>query len=88
MTRRKRGDGVFLYREEQTGGPCEEPLDQPEGTLLIHSLGTFGHGRAFSTEGWVDPKNDLIRITLVQVADGTGDALGSVVMQIGEAAVE
>jgi hypothetical protein len=51
-------------------------------------LGTFGHGRAFSTEGWVDPKNDLIRITLVQVADGTGDALGSVVMQIGEAAVE
>jgi hypothetical protein len=36
----------------------------------------------------VDPKNDLVRIMLVQVADGSGDAPRSVVMQIGEAAVE
>jgi CubicO group peptidase (beta-lactamase class C family) len=65
-----------------------EVVDQPEGTLLLHSPGTFGHGGAFGTEGWVDPKNDLIRIMLVQVADGTADAPRSVVMQIGEAAVE
>jgi CubicO group peptidase (beta-lactamase class C family) len=65
-----------------------EVVDQPEGTLLLHSPGTFGHGGAFGTEGWVDPKNDLVRIMLVQVADGTGDAPRSVVMQIGEAAVE
>jgi CubicO group peptidase (beta-lactamase class C family) len=64
-----------------------EIVNQPEGTLLLHSPGTFGHGGAFGTEGWIDPKNDLIRIMLVQVSDGSGDAPRSVVMQIGEAAV-
>jgi CubicO group peptidase (beta-lactamase class C family) len=64
-----------------------EVVDKPEGTLLLHSLGTFGHGGAFGTEGWIDPKNDLVRIELVQVSDGTGSAARSVVMQIGEAAV-
>ena len=64
-----------------------EIVNQPQGTLLLHSPGTFGHGGAFGTEGWMDPKNDLIRIMLVQVSDGSGDAPRSVVMQIGEAAV-
>jgi len=64
-----------------------EIVNQPEGTLLLHSPGTFGHGGAFGTEGWMDPKNDLIRILLVQVSDGSSEAARSVVMQIGEAAV-
>jgi CubicO group peptidase (beta-lactamase class C family) len=64
-----------------------EIINQSEGTLLLHSPGTFGHGGAFGTEGWIDPKNDLIRIMLVQVSDGTGSAPRSVVMQMGEAAV-
>lgn len=63
-----------------------EIVNQPVGTLLLHSPGTFGHGGAFGTEGWIDPKKDLIRIMLVQVSDGTGSAPRSVVMQIGEAA--
>jgi CubicO group peptidase (beta-lactamase class C family) len=65
-----------------------EIVNQPQGTLLLHSPGTFGHGGAFGTEGWIDPKNDLIRIMLVQVSDGGGDAPRSVVMQIGGAAVQ
>ena len=64
-----------------------EIVNQPEGTLLLHSPGTFGHGGAFGTEGWIDPKNDLIRIMLVQSSDGGGAAPRSVVMQMGEAAV-
>jgi len=64
-----------------------EIVNKPEGTLLLHSPGTFGHGGAFGTEGWIDPKNDLIRILMVQLSDGTGGAPRSVVMQIGEAAV-
>jgi len=65
-----------------------EIVNQPEGTLLLHSPGTFGHGGAFGTEGWMDPTNDLIRIAMVQVSDGSGGGVRSVVMQIGEAAVE
>jgi CubicO group peptidase (beta-lactamase class C family) len=65
-----------------------EIVNQPEGTLLLHSPGTFGHGGAFGTEGWIDPKNDLIRIAMVQVSDSSGGSVRSVVMQIGEAAVD
>ena len=65
-----------------------EIVKDPEGTLLMHSPGTFGHGGAFGTQGWIDPKNDLISIMLVQVSDGDADEPRSVVMQIGEAAVE
>ena len=64
-----------------------EIVNDPEGTLLLHSPGTYGHGGAFGTEGWIDPKNELIRIVLVQLSDSTGAAARSVVMQIGEAAV-
>jgi CubicO group peptidase (beta-lactamase class C family) len=64
-----------------------EIVNDPEGTLLLHSLGTYGHGGAFGTEGWIDPKNDLIRIVLVQVSDKSGGPARAVVMQIGEAAV-
>lgn len=64
-----------------------EIVSKPEGTLLLHSPGTFGHGGAFGTEGWIDPKNDLIRILLVQVSDGTAGSARAAVMQIGEAAV-
>src|SRR5581483_2403828 len=64
-----------------------EIVNKPEGTLLLHSMGTFGHGGAFGTEGWIDPKNNLIRILMVQLSDGTAGAARSVVMQVGEAAV-
>ncbi len=64
-----------------------EIVNKPEGTLLLHSPGTFGHGGAFGTEGWIDPKNDLIRILMVQVSDGTAGPARAAVMQIGEAAV-
>ena len=64
-----------------------EIVNKPEGTLLLHSPGTFGHGGAFGTEGWIDPHNDLIRISMVQVSDGTGSHPRSVVMQIAESAV-
>ena len=65
-----------------------EIVNRPEGTLLLHSPGTFGHGGAFGTEGWIDPHNDLIRISMVQLSDGTGSHPRSVVMQIAASAVQ
>ncbi len=64
-----------------------EIVNKPEGTQLLHSPGTFGHGGALGTEGWMDPKNDLVRIFMVQVSDGSAATPRAIVMQIGESAV-
>jgi CubicO group peptidase (beta-lactamase class C family) len=40
-----------------------------DGTLPLTSIGTYGHGGAFGTYGWVDPKKDLVGVFLVQQPD-------------------
>ncbi|HTM52084.1 MAG TPA: serine hydrolase domain-containing protein, partial [Bryobacteraceae bacterium] len=42
----------------------------PLGTLQLQSIGTFGHGGAFGTQGWVDPKKDLVGVFLIQRSSG------------------
>jgi CubicO group peptidase (beta-lactamase class C family) len=41
------------------------------------SPGTFGHGGAFGTQAWIDPKRDLFVILLIQ-RTGLPNADGSV----------
>jgi CubicO group peptidase (beta-lactamase class C family) len=40
------------------------------GTLQLQSEGTFGHGGAFGTQGWIDPKKDLVGVFLIQRSGG------------------
>lgn len=48
---------------------------QPQGVTAMLSPGTFGHGGAFGTQGWIDPHKDLILILLIQrVGLPNGDA--------------
>lgn len=39
---------------------------QPQGVTAMLSPGTFGHGGAFGTQGWIDPARQMIFILLVQ----------------------
>ena len=43
---------------------------EPIGSLSYRSIGTFGHGGAFGTEGWVDPKRDMVEVMLIQREGG------------------
>ncbi len=45
-------------------------VKDPLGTLQYQSLGTYGHGGAFGTEGWIDVKKDLVGVFLVQRSSG------------------
>jgi CubicO group peptidase (beta-lactamase class C family) len=48
---------------------------QPQGVTEMLSPGTFGHGGAFGTQGWIDAKQDLFVILLIQrVGLPNGDA--------------
>jgi CubicO group peptidase (beta-lactamase class C family) len=44
------------------------------GTLALQSIGTYGHGGAFGTQGWVDPEKDLIGVFLIGMGEGGGPA--------------
>jgi CubicO group peptidase (beta-lactamase class C family) len=39
---------------------------EPQGVTAMLSPGTFGHGGAFGTQSWADPKRDLFTILLIQ----------------------
>ena len=39
---------------------------EPKGVTGMLSPGTFGHGGAFGTQGWIDPTRDLFVVLLIQ----------------------
>jgi CubicO group peptidase (beta-lactamase class C family) len=41
-------------------------LREPQGVSRMLSPGTFGHGGAFGTQGWVDPQRQMIFVLLIQ----------------------
>ena len=41
-------------------------VKEPKGVTAMMSAGTYGHGGAFGTQAWVDPKQDLFVILLIQ----------------------
>ena len=50
-------------------------VKQPQGVTAMLAPGTFGHGGAYGTQGWVDAHNDLIYVMMIQRAKlPNGDA--------------
>jgi len=39
---------------------------EPKGVTAMLSPGTYGHGGAFGTQGWIDPKQDLFCVLMIQ----------------------
>jgi CubicO group peptidase (beta-lactamase class C family) len=53
---------------------------EPKGVTAKLSAGTFGHGGAFGTQGWVDPAQDLFVVLLIQ-RTGLANADASIMRQ-------
>lgn len=50
-------------------------IRMPTGVTAMLSPGTFGHGGAFGTQGWIDPQKDLVLVMMIQrVGLPNGDA--------------
>jgi CubicO group peptidase (beta-lactamase class C family) len=69
-------------------GLAWEVVTDPLGELAGHSKGTYGHGGAFGTQGWIDPANKLISILMIQRADGGTDSLRNVFLNMAESSVK
>lgn len=62
-------------------------VQEPQGVTRLLSPGTFGHGGAWGTQGWVDPQRDMILVLMIQ-RTGFGNSDGSEVRDVfNEAAV-
>jgi CubicO group peptidase (beta-lactamase class C family) len=59
----------------------------PGATLDGQSVGSYGHGGAYGTRGWIDPKKDLVGVFMIQ-RQGGGAGEVAAFMQMAAAAVE
>ncbi|MDE3198948.1 MAG: beta-lactamase family protein [Acidobacteriota bacterium] len=69
-------------------GLAWEVTRDPTSQLMFLPAGTYGHGGAFGTQGWIDPKDDLIRVLMIQgtnAANGTDDFRAAFLQMAGSA---
>jgi CubicO group peptidase (beta-lactamase class C family) len=69
-------------------GLAWEVVTDPLGELAGHFKGTYGHGGAFGTQGWIDPSSGLISILLIQRSDGGTDSMRNIFLTMAESSVE
>jgi CubicO group peptidase (beta-lactamase class C family) len=66
MTRTQTGDIRTGFTDGMSFGYGWAVMKNPTGVTGMLSRGTFGHGGAFGTQGWVDPKKELICVLMIQ----------------------
>jgi CubicO group peptidase (beta-lactamase class C family) len=68
-------------------GLAWEIVTDPLGELAGHTIGSYGHGGAFGTQGWIDPNNDLISILLIQRSNEGAGGMTNVFLNMAESSV-
>ena len=68
-------------------GLAWEVVTSPFGELAGHGEGTYGHGGAFGTQGWIDPRSGVISILMIQRADSGTESLRNAFLHMAEATV-
>lgn len=66
MTTPQAGDVTTGFTPGNTWGLGWCIVQEPQGATEALSKGTFGHGGAFGTQGWVDPSTETIYVLLIQ----------------------
>jgi CubicO group peptidase (beta-lactamase class C family) len=66
MTQTQTGEIKTGFVDGMSFGYGWAVVKEPKGVTAMLSPGTFGHGGAFATQGWIDPKQDLFVVLLIQ----------------------
>ena len=74
LTRTQTGDIECGFTKGMSFGLGFAVVKEPQGITGKLSAGTFGHGGAFGTASWADPKKDLFLIMLIARSNTTGDS--------------
>jgi CubicO group peptidase (beta-lactamase class C family) len=68
MTKTQTGDLKTGFTEGMTFGLGWAVVREPKGVTAMLSKGTYGHGGAYGTQGWVDPEKNMIFVLMIQRA--------------------
>ena len=63
-------------------GLAWEIVTDPLGELAGHTMGSYGHGGAIGSQGWIDPNNDLISILMDRAGDGGAESMTNVFLNM------
>ncbi|MCR4415310.1 MAG: beta-lactamase family protein, partial [Thermoguttaceae bacterium] len=66
MTRLQTGELTSGFTAGMGFGFGWAVVRKPEGVTEMLSPGSYGHGGAFGTQGWIDPHKDLFVVLLIQ----------------------
>ncbi|MBX9623941.1 MAG: beta-lactamase family protein [Gemmataceae bacterium] len=91
MTRTQTGDINTGFVDGMSFGYGWAVVKEPKGVTAVMSPGTFGHGGAFGTQAWVDPKRDLFVILMIQrtgLPNGDASVFRQKLQELAVAAVE
>ena len=66
MTRNHTGELRAGFTDGIVMGLGWQIVGTPTGVTEMLAPGTYGHGGAFGTQGWIDPKKEMIFILMVQ----------------------
>jgi len=66
LTRTQTGDIKTGFTEGMSWGLGFQVVKVPQGVTAMLSPGTFGHGGAYATQSWADPKLNSIYILMIQ----------------------
>jgi CubicO group peptidase (beta-lactamase class C family) len=69
MTTIQSGDVVTGFTPGNGWGLGWCVVKEPQGVTATLSPGTYGHGGAYGTQAWVDPKKGLIQVLMIQRAN-------------------
>ena len=66
LTRTQSGDIETGFTTGMSWGIHFQVVKDPQGVTAMLNPGTFGHGGAYATQSWADPKNQTIYILMIQ----------------------
>jgi CubicO group peptidase (beta-lactamase class C family) len=66
MTRTQTADIQTGFTPGMSFGYGWAVVKKPSGVTEMLSPGTFGHGGAYGTQGWIDPKKEMIFVLMIQ----------------------
>jgi CubicO group peptidase (beta-lactamase class C family) len=88
MARKHTGDLRSGHNPGTAFGLTWEVHDDPRSEVTYLSTGTFGHGGAFGTHGWVDRKKDMVGVYLIQMTGIDASAKYGFMQMAGAAIVD